>query len=145
MSGTATESTLYRFHGPTDGTRPYSGLIDLNRNALRHDANRRQYNQGTVYAISPSGKENVVWSFKGKDGDDPRANLLAANGTIYGTTYYGGKAGTGTFFSVTPSGTEKVLHNFTGGVDGALPLGSLLVFYASPVFIYGTTSSGGTL
>ncbi len=45
-----------------------------------------------------------------------RARLLNVNGTLYGTTSYGGVMvgyySVGTVFSVTPSGTEKILHSF---------------------------------
>ena len=44
-----------------------------------------------------------------KDGAQPRASLNNTGGTLYGTTYGGGKQAQGTVFSVTKSGVEKVL------------------------------------
>jgi uncharacterized repeat protein (TIGR03803 family) len=48
------------------------------------------------------------------------------NGTLYGTTNYGGKYGFGTVFSITTAGSEKVLHSFKGGADGSSPQSRLL-------------------
>jgi uncharacterized repeat protein (TIGR03803 family) len=89
---------------------------------------------GTVFSITPSGKEDVIYSFKGRrgcgDGAFPATNLLDINGTLYGTTTQGGGASQsysmfGTVFSVTTGGQETILHSFTGGVDGAEPAGWL--------------------
>lgn len=138
------DKVLYRFHGSTDGARPYSGLINLKGLLYGTTEAGGLHNKGTVYSISPSGSETVLWSFNGKDGEDPRANVTGVTGTFYGTTYSGGKNGKGTFFAMSPAGgDETVLHDFTGGKDGAMPVGTLIAFYASPVYIYGTTSSGG--
>jgi uncharacterized repeat protein (TIGR03803 family) len=68
---------------------------------------------GTVFAVSPSGKEKVLYSFAGgKDGEIPSAGLLNVGGTLYGTTQYGGTgkcpaytgtpAGCGTIFTIAP-------------------------------------------
>lgn len=138
MNSSNEVSVLFRFHGAT-GTRPYSGVIDVNGTLYGTTQTGGKHNEGTVYAMSPSGVENVVWSFKGKNGDDPRAGLTAVDGTIYGTTYYGGAAGLGTVFALSTSGAEKVLHSFTGD-DGELPLGALI---SVDGVLYGTTSSGG--
>ena len=68
-----------------------------------------------------------LYSFKGrKDGAFPEAGLIAANGTLYGTTMGGGGCtgftyGCGTVFALQTSGTETVLHRFKGGKDGEWP------------------------
>ncbi len=88
-------------------------------------------------------KETVLHSFaSGSDGADPAADLIQANGTLYGTTYGGGNYGYGTVFSVDPdSGAETVLHSFGNGTDGQVPADSLIEVNGT---LYGTTSSGGT-
>jgi uncharacterized repeat protein (TIGR03803 family) len=63
------------------------------------------------------------------------------NGTLYGTTYFGGSACDchGTVFSLTTSGTEQVLHRFGDRPDGSNPAGLLDVGGT----LYGVTYYGG--
>ncbi len=61
---------------------------------------------GTVYRLTPSGIETVLWSFKGSDGETPFSTLTQGpDGRIYGTTYRGGASGGlgygGTVFELT--------------------------------------------
>ncbi len=73
------------------------------------------------------------------------ARLLNVNGTLYGTTAYGGVNRAGTVFSITRGGTEKVLHSFAfsysysrnNGID---PFTGLINVDGT---LYGTTSHGG--
>jgi len=94
---------------------------------------------GTVFSVTPAGKETILYSFQGgQDGDFPTGSLLYSNGKLYGTTQLGGGGGSsfcystsaptgcGTIFSLSTSGTEKVLYSFTGGSDGAFPSGGLI-------------------
>ncbi len=56
------------------------------------------------------------------DGAEPRADLVLAGNTLYGTTPVGGSNGYGTVFSINTDGTDfTALHTFTGGSDGAVP------------------------
>ncbi|MGB9651494.1 MAG: choice-of-anchor tandem repeat GloVer-containing protein, partial [Candidatus Cybelea sp.] len=49
------------------------------------------YGGGTVFKITPSGDEKVIYSFKGPpDGSFPQAGLIAVSGELYGTTQIGG-------------------------------------------------------
>jgi uncharacterized repeat protein (TIGR03803 family) len=138
-------SDLFRFKGLATGTRPYSGMIDVNGTLYGTTQTGGKRNEGTVFSLTTSGSLHVIHSFRGKDGNDPRANLTSVNGALYGTTYYGGSAGTGAIFTITGTGTgtgtEKVLHNFKSGKDGALPLCALIEVNG---VLYGTTASGGT-
>jgi uncharacterized repeat protein (TIGR03803 family) len=108
---------------------------------------------GTVFSVTPSGKETVLHSFAGgKDGDFLTGSLVYSNGELYGTTQLGGggggstcsnssvPAGCGTIFSVSTSGKEKVLYSFTGGSDGAYPDGGLINVSGT---LYGMTGGGG--
>ena len=46
---------------------------------------------GTVFKVTPAGEEHVLYSFKaGTDGGYPYGDLVALDGTLYGTTYTGG-------------------------------------------------------
>jgi uncharacterized repeat protein (TIGR03803 family) len=98
---------------------------------------------GTVFKLTPSGKFQRLYSFKGRsDGAYPNG-LVAMNGNLYGTA--GGAApyepyGCGTVFELTPSGHETTLYHFKGGSDGCGPTSALI--YAGGT-LYGTTGSGG--
>lgn len=51
-----------------------------------------------------SGKEQVLHSFTGTapDGAEPLGGLVNINGTLYGTTFYGGEHGNGIVFKIAP-------------------------------------------
>jgi uncharacterized repeat protein (TIGR03803 family) len=151
MSGT--ETVLHSFAGRKDGAYPYARLINVNGTLYGTTISggafcKASYGCGTVFAIKPSGKETVLHSFGGAgDGESPYAALLDVNGTLYGTTGFGGRAtacfggGCGTVFAITPSGKETVLHNFGGGSgDGAIPYAGLINDKGT---LYGTTENGG--
>lgn len=122
----------------SNGATPVNPSTSL-QTAEKPNAKSPRY--GTVYAISPSGAERVVYSFKGSsDGANPLAGLLDFKGTLYGTTYGGGANGKGTVFALTPSGTETVLHSFGGSGDGAHPQAGLIEVQGT---LYGTTREGG--
>jgi uncharacterized repeat protein (TIGR03803 family) len=97
---------------------------------------------GTIFAVTPSGKETVLHSFGGgsSDGANPHAGLLNVNGTLYGTTRSGGAYNGGTLFAVTPSGPETIVHSFGGSGDGADPMAALINVGG---VLYGTTRNGG--
>src|SRR5579863_1951918 len=90
----------------------------------------------------------TLYSFTGgSDGGDPLSNLVMdAAGNLYGTTFVGGAYGAGEVFELSPSGggdwSEKVIYSFTGGLDGANPYYSGVIFDASGN-LYGTTVEGG--
>ncbi|MFY9738665.1 MAG: choice-of-anchor tandem repeat GloVer-containing protein, partial [Candidatus Cybelea sp.] len=97
---------------------------------------------GTVFSITPSGRETVLYGFKGSgDGERPYAGVINVKGTLYGTTHLGGANGNGAVFSVTPSGTETVLYSFKGGSgDGEFPYAGLINVKG---MLYGMTIEGG--
>jgi uncharacterized repeat protein (TIGR03803 family) len=134
------ETVLHSFRGGTDGEFPEAGLIDVNGTLYgTTSGGAGQYGDGTVFSITPGGKEKVLHNFSGGDGAEPLATLLNVNGTLYGTTYQGG--GQGTVFSITLSGNVTVLYSFGGrSGDGAYPMSGLS--YVNGTF-YGTTFLGG--
>jgi uncharacterized repeat protein (TIGR03803 family) len=63
---------------------------------------------GTLYRITPSGTETVLYSFgtNASDGIGPSGALLqASDGNFYGTTTTGGTANAGTVFKLVLSTT----------------------------------------
>ncbi len=142
------KKVIYRFRGGSDdGAQPDAGLLDVNGTLYGTTSYGGTNGYGTVFSITRSGKETVLHKFAGSpsDGANPNTALVDVNGTLYGTTSYGGtngdcvQGGCGTVFSITASGSESVLHFFTDGKDGALPRG-LVVVKGS---LYGTTFFGG--
>jgi len=137
-------NVLYRFQGaPGDGYIPVGGLLNVKGTLYGTTFFGGANNDGTVFSITPSGSETVLYSFKGGsgDGEDPEATLLNVKGTLYSTTQSGGANSDGTVFSITPSGAETVLYNFKGGSgDGETPVAALLNVKGT---LYGTTYQGG--
>jgi len=134
--------TLYSFKSGVDAGYPYSGLINVNGKLYGTTYGGGGGDEwGTVYSMTPSGQEDVLYRFQANsDGAHPYGELVNLNGTLYGTTYQGGTAGAGTVFSITTSGKEKVLYSFKGGTDGQYPYSSLVAVGGE---LYGTTYQGG--
>jgi len=102
--------------------------------------------------------ETVLHTFTGgRDGAIGGGNLVADSaGNLYGTALDGGNKSTkcgvytgvpgcGIVFRLSPTKDgpwkETVLHTFTGGKDGALPIGGVIL--DSEGNLYGTTLFGG--
>lgn len=144
--------SLYSFKGPPDGEQPEAGLSYFDGKLygttyLGGFAGSGCNACGTVYRITTTGREDVLYRFGGApDGAYPESDLAPARKHAYyiGTTYSGGSGcsgSCGTIFKVTPKGKEHVLYSFQGGADGSHPKGG--VFILSPGLYYGTTSTGG--
>jgi uncharacterized repeat protein (TIGR03803 family) len=102
---------------------------------------------GAIYAFDPdSGNASVLYAFGGNGvsaGEHPTDELVSDSaGNLYGTTQSGGSGGLGTVFKID-AGTHAltVLHVFTGGSDGAIPSGGLVIDPRDNLF--GTTLVGG--
>jgi uncharacterized repeat protein (TIGR03803 family) len=149
---------LYSFGALPDGSDPRASLIDVRgtlygTTTVGGSSSSCQPGCGTVFSITTGGTEKVLYSFGPlPDGEYPRAGLLDAGGTLYGTTSEGGSYDTcgytsyllscGTVFSVTTNGIENVLHSFGSGGDGATPAAGLIGIKDK---FYGTTSGGGVI
>jgi hypothetical protein len=113
---------------------------------------------GIVYELSQTAgvwSETVLYNFPGgSNGDSPIGNLaIDPAGNLYGTANTGGNfncsrsgAGCGLVFELSPASSgwrETVLHAFADKLDGALPMGGVVLDAAGNV--YGTTSRGGNI
>jgi uncharacterized repeat protein (TIGR03803 family) len=142
------EKVLHSFgRTKTDGRQPYGGLVNVRGTFYGATGYGGAFDHGTVFSITPDGKEKVLHSFgRGTDGYDPSSVLLDVGGTLYGTTSAGGtnfcasSDGCGTVFSITTSGKERALHNFGKGHDGRFPDAGLIDVHGT---LYGTTYKGG--
>jgi uncharacterized repeat protein (TIGR03803 family) len=108
-----------------------------------------------VSAAAPA-QETVLYRFKGgRDGAAPQGGLnMDASGTLYGTTFAGGKnafcrGDCGTVFALTPPATgqtgwtETVLHRFRGAAAFGTENPSGRVIMDARGVLYGTTIAGG--
>jgi uncharacterized repeat protein (TIGR03803 family) len=143
---------LHSFQGPLsggeDGAGPYGPLAAVNGTLYGATINGGTSGGGTVYSITPSGEEHILYSFgtTANDGQLPESGLVVLKGKLYGTTYFGGVSGCpyangcGTVFTITTDGKYRVLYRFRGGTDGAQPQTALTVLDGT---LYGTTLFGG--
>jgi uncharacterized repeat protein (TIGR03803 family) len=100
---------------------------------------------GTIFSVSTSGTEKVLYSFTGgTDGAYPDGGLIDVNGTLFGMAQQGGSgcgSGCGTIFSLGTSNSFRSVYKFQGPPnDGAFPWGNLTNVKG---VLYGTTDLGG--
>ena len=119
-----------------DAVSPSGRLEAQGLTASRSTLSTRSATKSSVY--------HLLYSFAGyaeNDGAKPWAGLTDMNGTLYGTTYYGGLENYGTVFKITPSGSESIVHSFGQVPDAEYPVSALVDVNGK---LYGTTASGGT-
>jgi len=152
-------TTLHSFQY-TDGATPWAGLVlGTDGNFYGTTWSGGQDSElciftgscGTVFKITPSGMLTTLHTFCSQsgctDGGSPAAGVVQGpDGNMYGTTAFGGVAGScgygscGTVFQVTPGSKLTIVHDFLGA-DGEQPYGQLIL--ASDGSFYGTTNFGG--
>jgi uncharacterized repeat protein (TIGR03803 family) len=143
------QTVLHNFAGGADGANPDGFLVrDKAGNLYGTTTAGGADGAGTIFKVTTTGAESVLYSFTGKiDGSAPESGLaIDAIGNLYGTTTAGGAHSNGTVFKLTLAKTgtrwlESTLYSFAGGTDGAVPVAGVTV--ASTGNIYGTTSAGG--
>jgi uncharacterized repeat protein (TIGR03803 family) len=157
-----TFKVLHTFTGGADGGYPYAGLTMNRAGNLYGTAggggntggNCGNTGCGTVFKLAHVGSGWVftpIYSFTGgNDGSTPEAGVVfGPDGSLYGTTGYGGQYGNGIVFNLKPSPTackaalcpwtEIVLYSFPAG-DSPLPLGD--VVFDQVGNLYGSTFAG---
>jgi uncharacterized repeat protein (TIGR03803 family) len=146
MTETGQETVLYSFAGGADGANPEASLLmDSAGNLYGTTYAGGTNGVGTVFKVTQSGQETVLYNFVGgaTDGANPQSNLIIDEaGNFYGTTFAGGEYGAGTVFRLSTTGKESVLYSFGNGTDGANPVAG--VTRDAKGDLYGTTSAGGT-
>ena len=148
ISKSGSEKVLHSFSGAyNDGILPTASLINVNGTlygTTEYGEGNGGSNSGygTVFSVSTTGTENVLYNSPGGTGATiPLAGLINIKGTLYGTSAYGGADGPGTAFSITTSGSLTILHSFGSGTDGSNLYAALLNVKG---ILYGTTEGGGT-
>jgi uncharacterized repeat protein (TIGR03803 family) len=163
-------NTLYTFSDPAYGSSPSAGFVFDSKGNMYGTTYAGGSSAkcsvaggcGVVFELSPSADgwvESVLYSFNGqKDGFGPEGYLVFDRaGNLYGVTREGGNlscsiqgaaVGCGTVFELlkTSGGWRlSVLHTFTGGADGAVAAGGLVMDSSGNLFdttIFGGSRSG---
>jgi uncharacterized repeat protein (TIGR03803 family) len=115
VSRSGIERVLYTFGCcGSDAANPVGDLLAVNGVLYGTTESGGPSFNGAVFKVSTSGKERVLYYFKGGfgsgpyDGAQPAAALILVNGALYGTTYNGGRYGCGydkcdgTVFKISP-------------------------------------------
>ena len=145
MTPAGSLTTLYSFGTTsTDGANPLGGLVQGTDGNFYGTASKGgEYDEGTVFKVTPSGALTTLYSFSDAtpDGATPEAGLVqGADGNFYGTTDNGGPNNGGIIFKITPDGTLTTLYS--PPIDDAGLVSGLI--QATDGNLYGTTSSGGS-
>lgn len=160
-TGDWTEKVIYNFTGGKDGSGPQATLaFDAAGNlygtasggGIASSACTIVVGCGTVFKLTHRTNghytESTIYQFAGTpDGWFPLAGLVvAADGTLYGTTDGGGANNFGTVYSLTKAHgvwSEQILHNFNlDGTDGINPVVGLTADAKGN--LYGPAVNGGS-
>ena len=137
-------TVLHSFTG-LDGAMPFGGVVmDKKGNLYGTTTGGGSAGAGTVFKLDSAGTESVLHSFSGSpdDGTYPADGLVIdKQGSLYGTTLYGGSLNFGVVFKVDTLGNETILHSFADAPDGNYPLAGLVLDKRGN--LYGTTENGG--
>jgi len=139
-------SNLYVFAGGIsgpDGGTPSGGLIRGTDGNYYGTTLYGGTGGGTVFKVTPSGTESIVYAFSGSQDGQLPSKLVEAAGDFYGTAYWGGGTdGYGIIYKVSTSGAETILQSFSGTNGGPANPGAGLTL-GSDGYLYGTSTGGG--
>jgi|HubBroStandDraft_1064217.scaffolds.fasta_scaffold08089_3 uncharacterized repeat protein (TIGR03803 family) len=144
-------TVLHSFTGGADGGIPFGRVaIDGQGNIYGTAADWGQLpdggqGEGVVFEIDTTGTLTVLYTFTGgADGAGPVGDVaLDSAGNLYGVTNAAGdECSCGTVYEIASAGQFILLHDFTGGGDGGLPFGGVILAPSGEV--YGMTQWQGT-
>jgi len=152
-------SVIYVFNGPGDGSQPNSKLVSINGElygtTVAGGTGPCSFGCGTIYKVSKTGSESVLYSFRGRvDGTGPQGLVRDSAGNLYGATFQSCTTnipslqdsddcglGFGNVFELDTHGTFKVIHTFNYPAEGGGPVRRVIRDVNG--IIHGTTESGG--
>lgn len=142
MTPNGVYSILYNFGAtPTDGSLPEAApAVDVKGNLYGTTVSGGANDAGTIYKLSPVGKETILHSF-----DDNRVDgyyqftglTLDRKGNIWGSNTYGGQHANGIIFEVSAAGEYTIRFNF-GSVPSGVGAPESTVTLDSKGNLYGT-------
>ena len=146
ISAASPYRVLYSFNSSgSDGEIPYAGLIDVKGRLYGTTTSGGTHDDGTVFSISRTGTEHVLYSFgsSGSDGALPYAGLIHLNGMLYGTTYRGGTYGSTVMERSlrSPHPATSTCSTVSAAVGRLAPSASLIVVRGT---LYGTTRTAAS-
>ena len=145
LSATHKEAVLHSFGNGKDGLIPSGGLVeDKNGNVYGVTLEGGTHGAGTIFKVTPAGKETILYNFGNAAGTPEGSLLLDQHGNLFGTTVEGGTNGFGTVFEFSAAGKFHVIYNFCTQVhctDGGQTATG--VAQDSAGNLYGTTVNGG--
>ena len=152
-----TLTVIHNFRGTSDGGTPEFGLARDAAGNLYGTSYYGGNGYGNVFRLQSKNNSWIftpLYNFQSEaDGFNAGAVVVGPNGSLYGSTVWGGTqtCGCGTLFNLRPSPrpsatvfggwNKQTLQNFAGDPDGYNPWGSLT--FADANHFYGTTESGG--
>ncbi|MGB8907629.1 MAG: choice-of-anchor tandem repeat GloVer-containing protein, partial [Candidatus Cybelea sp.] len=92
IAASGAETVLHSFNASgvfgsiRDGLNPRAGLVNVNGTLYGDTLRGGATDNGSIFSITPSGTEALIYSFGPPAGAAPAADLLNVNGTLYGTT-----------------------------------------------------------
>jgi len=125
-------SVVYTFKGGSDGKSPAGGLIDVHGALYGTTASGGgSAGLGTVFELTPQGRERVVYRFVGgPNGDTPNSGLTFVKGTLFGLT-------SAQLFALAPTGAS---YRASSAFPSASAEGPLVSVKGR---LYGVTRFGG--
>lgn len=133
MDGANPTSLIQGSDGNFYGTTTYGGMVAN----LASPCNFAETEGcGTVFEVSPTGTETVLYRFgaSATDGSGPGGLLQAADGNLYGFT-------TATIFKITTAGAFTTLYGFGSALNNGDGVEALI--QGSDGNLYGVTGLGG--
>jgi uncharacterized repeat protein (TIGR03803 family) len=137
------EKVIYTFKGGASDPSPESLIEDSSGNFYAN-AGGGTAGYGTLLKLSSDGTKQILYNFQGpSDGERPNSPLvLDSQGSLYGTTFYGGPNHAGTIFELAWDGTFTTLYAFgKSKTDALYPYAGLTIDNQGN--LYGTSGYGG--
>lgn len=144
MRPDGSDFTVLHSFSDVDGREPYGTLL-VGRDGALYGTTWGGGDQGvgTAFKLNRDGSGfTTLFHFGGARGERPASGVAqAADGSLFGTTTYGGTNSQGTLYRFNPDGSGVTVLRAFAGLDGRQPFGAPLVRGNT---VYGTTYRGGT-